>query len=79
MLLQTTFLRAVDPEDVDEGLEGIPMTDARKAEAAEFLLNTDTGDWRDDSIVHHCQYGCCRSVQESKVKLWIAIQAQLVE
>lgn len=73
LLLDMTFLYAPDCDDED--LEGTPLSFRDRQEAAQYLLDMDTGDWSSDQIVHHCGVGCCRSVRESRLKLWVAIQA----
>ena len=75
LLLKTTFLRDSD-WDEDEDMEGSPLAMKNREEAAEFLLTMDSGDWKEDAIVHHCHAGCCRNATESRMKLWVAIQAQ---
>lgn len=76
MFLCATYLHEEFNEDPDELLEGEPASLQNRRECAEYLLNMDTGDWKHDEIVHHCSgITCCRSTGESKIKLWIAIQA----
>lgn len=76
-LLDFTFLH--NTEGDDENLEGTPLSLQERKEAANFLLDMDTGDWSSDSIVHHCGIGCCTSELESKLKLWVAIQASWLD
>jgi hypothetical protein len=69
-LLGLTYLAADGSgSDVDN------ITHLRKLDAAEFLLSMDNGPWGTDKIVHHCHYGCCRNKKETRVKLWVAVQA----
>lgn len=77
VLLQSTYLCEFPEEDVDEHLEGVPLSLRRRREAADFLLAMSTGPFCDDRIVHHCRAGCCSSARESKMKLWCAIQADV--
>jgi len=74
-LLDWTFLSG-DQQDEDDFLEGPPIARRRRSEACEFLLQIDNGAWSNDAIVHWCTLGCCKSSQESKLKLWVAIQAR---
>lgn len=71
-LLDATFLHTSQSDDED--LEGTPLTQTDREQAAEFLLMMDSGDWSSDAIIHHCGIGCCNSVKESRLKLWVAIQ-----
>lgn len=75
MILQSTFLqlRCSDPDE-DEHLEGPPVSMQQRMDGSEYLLSIVNGDWRSDHITHHCQLGCCRSVKESKLKLWVSLQ-----
>ena len=74
LLLQSTFLHTSE-FDEDEDWEGSPLEFENRIQAAQFLLDMDTGPWSSDTIVHHCQVGCCNSAKESRMKLWVAIQA----
>ena len=74
LLLKATFLHASDIDE-DENWEGTPLEYEHRLHAAKFLLDMDTGPWSSDTIVHHCQVGCCANAAESRAKLWVAIQA----
>ena len=75
LLLESTFLQSRCPQaDDDEFLEGPPMSSERRAGSAEFLISVDNDSWQSDQIIHWCRLGCCRSVKESKLKLWVALQ-----
>ena len=79
LLLDATFLQlpSVESGEDDELLEGPSLSYERRLEAAQFLLEVDNDDWSSDSIVHWCKLGCCQSVRESKLKLWVALQDRL--
>ena len=78
ILIDATYLHDVDNEDDDGCLEGPPLPLQRRIDAADFLLRMDTGPWSEDRIAHHCKLGCCQNAQESKLKLWVAIQARAI-
>jgi hypothetical protein len=71
MLLKMTYLRVQDDE-ADENA----VTYKRRCEACEFLLLMDSGEWSGDKVVHHCKYGCCKNIAETRLKLWVAVQAR---
>ena len=78
LLLDATFLQVPFAEqDEDECLEGPPLSFEKRTEAAEYLLSIDNCSWKSDKIIHRCQYGCCNSVKESKLKLWVSLQEGL--
>ena len=78
MILRTTFLHDVDGLDEDEEIEGPTLSQEQRREAADFLLRMDSGPWSSDSITHHCKgLTCCQNARESKLKIWVAIQALL--
>ena len=75
ILLEATFLHIpFAGEDDDDCLEGPSLSVERRREACEYWLSIDNDSWKSDRIVHWCKFGCCSSVKESKLKLWIAIQ-----
>lgn len=78
LLLLSTFLSGSD-NDPDESLEAPCLSMKRRIEAAEFLLDVANGQWSSDEISHTCRLGCCRSVQESKLKFWVAVQAPCLQ
>ena len=80
LLLDSTFLQlpCEDHEhDDDEHLEGPPLSLQRRIEASNYLLDIDNDRWCSDQIVHWCKFGCCGSVKESKLKLWVALQDRI--
>ena len=80
LLLDSTCLQlpCEDHEhDDDEHLEGPPLSLQRRIEASNYLLEIDNDRWCSDQIVHWCKFGCCGSVKESKLKLWVALQDRI--
>lgn len=77
LLLKATYLNSEwDDSEADvEDWDSCPVSYADRLEGARFLLDMDTGDWSQDEIVHHCSIGCCQNAAESRLKLWVAIQA----
>jgi hypothetical protein len=79
ILLESTFLHVPCADhDEDECLEGPQLTLERRHEATNYLLSIDNGSWKSDKIVHWCQFGCCSSIKEAKLKLWVSLQAGFV-
>ena len=56
----------------------VPISLQHRREAAKFLLGMSTGPFASDTIYHHCRFGCCKSIKETKLKMWCAIQVILV-
>lgn len=81
LLLEATYLQlpSIDCGEDDECLDGPSLSHKRRSEAAQFLLEIDNDSWSSDNIVHWCKFGCCRSVRESKLKLWVALQERCWE
>lgn len=80
LFLRATFLQETVAEDLDDALEGPTLSFEQRLEAAQFLLQMDNGPWASDEIIHYCDgITCCSSAQESRMKLWVAIQEWDVE
>ena len=78
MLLYATFLHETCADDLDDLEECESPSLASRKDAADYLLRMDSGEWGNDEIIHHCAgLSCCDSPTQTKIKLWIAIQASL--